>query len=649
MRAPLLFALTVATVLLLACAGTAAAQGRPHSDCSYCHNLHGSGTGGVPLTAYNKDVDLCLSCHDAGAPPTYDGKVVPKGVTVHDGAKHAPTDTTTCTDCHGHYGETSGNLALVPRSKTSRYPLPTGEVKTVVFTARSGPNSFADGDGTYDGMCEVCHTQTDFHRGNAAGNHGHEAGQTCTNCHAHSDRFKGDCQAAGCHEAGGTYDPLITGGTGTAGKHVVHVTDKGQACTVCHSGYYSAATHRDGTLNGKTDEIGPIGFNGLNPTATYTDASQSAGTGTCAQVNCHRPDAVDWYDPGPSPIWSMPNGCNTCHNAGDAIDPLTVAATGTAGKHARHVTDMGVACGSCHAGYLTAYDHVNGRMDAGDSNAVVGFKPAENPNALWQSDTGYRTGSCASTWCHGATDGVTSVANEPTWYEATAALACTDCHSAGSFTDPLTINDTGAAGKHVTHVTDRGYVCTRCHLDYDTAATHVNFSFDTGTSAVVSFDAANPYASWSTGAASCARTYCHGATDDNVSVANNVPTWYTTTPLACTDCHSRGSPDSFLDPITRDNTGSYRGEHDKHVRGENIACTVCHGAYTQQPTHGNLDELDSWDPATMLLDFDPLVSSPNAGDPPAAWTSDTGPGTGRCDQLCHYPGRSKNHSNWRWY
>jgi len=30
-------------------------------------------------------------------------------------------------------------------------------------------------------------------------------------------------------------DPLVTNGSGTAGKHVIHVSSKGVACEICHS------------------------------------------------------------------------------------------------------------------------------------------------------------------------------------------------------------------------------------------------------------------------------------------------------------------------------------------------------------------------------------------------------------------------------
>jgi hypothetical protein len=41
---------------------------------------------------------------------------------------------------------------------------PNSGDREVRFFRDTGSNSFADGDSTYDGICEVCHTQTTYHR-----------------------------------------------------------------------------------------------------------------------------------------------------------------------------------------------------------------------------------------------------------------------------------------------------------------------------------------------------------------------------------------------------------------------------------------------------------------------------------------------------
>jgi hypothetical protein len=100
---------------------------------------------------------------------------------------------------------------------------PNSGSKPVKFFDTTGPNSFADGDTTFDGVCEVCHTQTNHHRndGSAPGDFdesnnfiGHNDGDRCTDCHSHSEGFQASCGS--CHDYPATsgshpkhLDPLI--------------------------------------------------------------------------------------------------------------------------------------------------------------------------------------------------------------------------------------------------------------------------------------------------------------------------------------------------------------------------------------------------------------------------------------------------------
>ena len=58
-----------------------------------------------------------------------------------------------------------------------------------MFLQEIGSNSYADGDEVLDGVCEVCHTQTLYHRNDPGGDHGHYAGSRCTVCHTHDLGF----------------------------------------------------------------------------------------------------------------------------------------------------------------------------------------------------------------------------------------------------------------------------------------------------------------------------------------------------------------------------------------------------------------------------------------------------------------------------
>jgi hypothetical protein len=113
----------------------------------------------------------------------------------------------------------------------------------VVFTATTGTNSFADGDTTYDGICEVCHTQTSHHRNDGSGpQQSHNDGANCTSCHTHLDGFKppaGGSDCTTCHNGvpgGATYVTRdVVGSDFTqASRHVFGGTVTAWDCIVCH-------------------------------------------------------------------------------------------------------------------------------------------------------------------------------------------------------------------------------------------------------------------------------------------------------------------------------------------------------------------------------------------------------------------------------
>jgi len=150
-----------------------------------------------------------------------------------------------------------GNTFAIVYGKllNSTIATPNSGSKTVKLFNSTGTNSFADGNATYDGVCEVCHTQTTYHRNTAAGDHTHNAGTGCTTCHVHTKGFKVACDV--CHgyppvvnTATGGPDGLAnnpgTTGSAKAGAHDQHVTTKGYACNICHyNSAGSGATHNN--------------------------------------------------------------------------------------------------------------------------------------------------------------------------------------------------------------------------------------------------------------------------------------------------------------------------------------------------------------------------------------------------------------------
>ncbi|MEW6486245.1 MAG: hypothetical protein AB1423_16840, partial [Pseudomonadota bacterium] len=132
----------------------------------------------------------------------------------------------------------------------------------VKFFDRKGDKSFADGDTTYNGVCEVCHTQTMYHMNDGTGNY-HYPGARCYVCHAHINGFgyaHGE-SGADCDDCHG-HDDGWNGGDyyGTMQSHSTHTENdsddlKGPniTCSDCHDtdDYPFFKSGTDGDADGK--------------------------------------------------------------------------------------------------------------------------------------------------------------------------------------------------------------------------------------------------------------------------------------------------------------------------------------------------------------------------------------------------------------
>lgn len=142
-------------------------------------------------------------------------------------------------------------------SKITITPSKSG-IKTVRYFRKTGSTSFADGDSTYDGICEVCHTQTAHFRNDGTGsdqlhtNMGSIPGTNCTACHKHANGFRG--------MGGGAHTTHVLEGYGPKlacsdchGANIPPVLADGQnltnttVCNNCHSttGATTAKTYWD--------------------------------------------------------------------------------------------------------------------------------------------------------------------------------------------------------------------------------------------------------------------------------------------------------------------------------------------------------------------------------------------------------------------
>ena len=203
-------------------------------DCSNCHVAHfayASPTkpeGDGYLLRVANDDNLCMDCHNTFGP--------------HMGMG--------CRKCHKPHDPEKQNILLVK----GHIWTPNSGQKSVRFYSENGAFSFADGDQTYDGICEICHTQTDHFRNDGTAptqNHenfdGGEAGANCTNCHPHKDAFLHGAGGTGCIECHGhdkdyEYEPgKFSMGAGTVQSHSTHTENDGDdlkgpniACDGCH-------------------------------------------------------------------------------------------------------------------------------------------------------------------------------------------------------------------------------------------------------------------------------------------------------------------------------------------------------------------------------------------------------------------------------
>jgi len=167
----------------------------------------------------------------------------------------------------------SSTFAIMYGQYVKDFIVVDGGDRLVKFFDQTGSKSYADGDATYDGVCEVCHTQTDHFRNNGGApdqdhaNIGGAGGTNCITCHRHVDGFGhgggSECIECHGHDVGYEYSPgQFSQGKGTFKSHSTHTENddddlKGPFidCDACHDvnnyPYFKSGT--DGNADGKYD------------------------------------------------------------------------------------------------------------------------------------------------------------------------------------------------------------------------------------------------------------------------------------------------------------------------------------------------------------------------------------------------------------
>ncbi|MBI5099953.1 MAG: CxxxxCH/CxxCH domain-containing protein [Nitrospirae bacterium] len=210
---------------------------------------------GVCLKCHDDDSNgKCNQCH-AGEqyklgynPGTgFIKATVSKATSVHFGYKHYAAYQNNgvwkggkfCWDCHDPHGD--GNIYMIQNKVATEtdgsYGIPVTR-RDVAFTRKQSGLDYAKTSAPYNGICNVCHTETGQHYRFDYGD-GHNSGRICTTCHEH--RFT-DSHASGkecntCHQ----------------NKPIPRHTGFGlpRDCTKCHNG----------TINGRMDIMGQFRAN----------------------------------------------------------------------------------------------------------------------------------------------------------------------------------------------------------------------------------------------------------------------------------------------------------------------------------------------------------------------------------------------------
>jgi hypothetical protein len=272
----------------------------------------------------------------------------------------------TCATCHDR---STGNIKRIKETLSApnpEHPLPGTSVTlsdTRDNTSTFGDDSVLRNSGNPSNrICEVCHSETSYHRCiNAAqpGGFNHYNNKDCVACHLHRSAFKASCD--GCHGntvTGAVWPSDPSEGAvlpNRIGSHAEHMTsigdiinggghgsatvdDKNASCIFCHpegghTGAHLDDDHVDVYMDGTN---GPAqGYylylldDPTDPGSRYpldTDGTYDPATGTCSLIDCHgnAPYTPGWYGD------DIPPGAVTDLVAADNAEPGSVKLTWTA-------------------------------------------------------------------------------------------------------------------------------------------------------------------------------------------------------------------------------------------------------------------------------------------------------------------------------
>lgn len=460
-------------------------------------------------------------------------------------------------------------------------------------------------------ICEVCHSQTKYHRYNTTGqdSNEHQNANDCTVCHTHKKGFNPDFAAScgDCHGYPISTNEVTKGSSGLVvndtqyvpngetgrrtqfgntakGAHVTHF-NKSIGCSSCHYegkagappdprfdskiqiGFFLSGTTIGGTYKAPafTNPVYSIDPRG---TTTY----QVDPARTCSNLYCHSDGGdyagtftyrtISWDTTLSAPT------CDKCHGNQAGVYVTT-------DKHPQHInaSTYNYKCYECHANTTDANNNIVGTGHVNKTKDVV-----------WRTDSGamnpdagaYSRPNCSNNYCHSPGNKGSAPYDNPNTTAAWngGSLDCSGCHG-GDATKTNKMNTMA----HLAHINDtanqvgRNIGCAECHAATVSSNTTISsYTRHVDKRLQVKFDNSlnrnsdNPSYNGisSTGA---------GGAEKNVGAAG-----YTCSNVYC---HSIGNLDSSGNVVV---TG---GSSFKSIEwnGSAINCAGCHGDSSSNKSH----------------------------------------------------------------
>ena len=336
--------------------------------CTNCHFSHFNYPSPVPEWWFGDH--LCKSCHvETGKAPAMQNHFTSGG----------PMYCNVCHDPHEHQSQFMQNY-----------------IRSVIATPNNGNVIVEFNDATdfihrspnYDGICEVCHTQTAYHRNDGSGNPGHYNGRNCTDCHYHINGFMpagGSCNS--CHESPPPTAahsahigmPEVGVGYGDLGKtsdFADSATVYNFGCGNCHPA--SISEHMNGTLDVEFYDptVPPEALKAKNPdSSSYTPGAETFTDdrgfdytlGTCSNIYCHSSGQVAEHRTYADADWGQtePYSCGTCHGEPPSYETQSIGGDG-ANSHYQYYEAWGF-----NWGHILGLHWYHDSTTVADSTATV--------------------------------------------------------------------------------------------------------------------------------------------------------------------------------------------------------------------------------------------------------------------------------------